>query len=77
MSNKFSKFKKGFSMIELLVVIVIVILMSAILFAGNQNKNKTRDEVDAATRQLASELRSLQNDALNGKQDVTDSTPCL
>jgi prepilin-type N-terminal cleavage/methylation domain-containing protein len=62
--------KRGFSLIELLIVIAIIAIMTAVLFAGNQNENKIQNEVDAATRQLAVDLRSIQNDALNGKQDI-------
>jgi len=62
--------KRSFSLIELLIVIAIIAIMTAVLFAGNQNENKIQNEVDAATRQLAVDLRSIQNDALNGKQDI-------
>ena len=63
-------YKRGFSLIELLIVMAIIAIMTAVLFVGNQNKNTIQNEVDAATRQLAVDLRSIQNDALNGKQDI-------
>lgn len=46
--------------------------MVAVLLVNNQNKSQT--EVDAATRQLVADLRSIQNDALTGKYYVDDIT---
>lgn len=66
--------KRGFSLVELIVVMAIIVLMTAVLFL-NQNKNKAQSEVEAAARQVAAQLRSLQNDALNGKM-IEDKTYC-
>lgn len=59
--------KKGFSISEVLVVFVIMIAVTAGMFI-NENKNKPQKAVDAATWQIASQLRSLQNEAINGKE---------
>lgn len=61
------KTKSGFSLVELLIVFAIMIIMTSILLA-NQNNNKAKSDVEAAARQVAAQLRQLQNDALNGKQ---------
>lgn len=65
---------KGFTLVELLVVMVIIILMTAAMLM-NQQGNKDQTYVDNATRQVASQLRSLQNDALTGKIDDPAGTP--
>lgn len=59
-------FKKGFTLLEVLIAIAVLILMTSVLFL-RQDGNKAKSEVEAAARQVASQLRSLQNDALNGK----------
>lgn len=71
MNSKFSKFKSGFSLIELMVVIVLMLIMTAVLFL-NQSKNKAQKDVEVAARQVAAQLRTLQNEALSGKQIGTD-----
>jgi type II secretory pathway pseudopilin PulG len=59
--------KGGFSIVEMLVVITIIIAMTVLMFVSyNGNKNKT--EVEAAARMVAAQVRGLQNEALNGKQ---------
>jgi prepilin-type N-terminal cleavage/methylation domain-containing protein len=67
MNCKPSKFKSGFSLIELMIVIALIIIMTGVLLV-NQNKNKAQQEVESSARQVAAQLRSLQNEALNGKQ---------
>lgn len=73
MNSAFSKFKKdylsarrGFSLAEVVIVIAIMVIMTGVLFA-RQNSNKLQTEAELAARQVAAQLRSLQNDALNGK----------
>jgi len=81
MNSKFSKFKSGFSLIELMVVIVLMLIMTAVLFL-NQSKNKAQQDVESSARQFVAELRSLQNDALNGKlidtnkDSIPDTSSC-
>lgn len=54
-------------MIEVLIAMSIMVFMSVIWFVG-QNSNKARIEVESAARQLAAQIRQLQNESLNGKQ---------
>ena len=56
---------KGFSMIELLIVIAIITIMTGIFLTQKTNKSAIEVETDART--VAAQLRALQNDALNGK----------
>lgn len=67
-------FKDGFTIIELLIVFAIIIIMTAVLLM-NQNGNQAQKNVETAARQVAAQLRSLQNEALNGKQAGTVLTP--
>ena len=66
MSYKFSKFKSGFSLAELLVVVAIIIIMTGVLFAS-MSGNKSQKDAENAARQVAAQLRQLQNEAINGK----------
>lgn len=67
--------KSGFTLLEVLLAIGIMALMSGIVYLNAQNESKMRIEVEAAARQLAAHLRSLQNDALTGKHiNINDGT---
>lgn len=68
---KKKKTKKGFSLTEALVVIGILVMMTSVALLG-QNNNKAKSEVEGAARQVTAQLRSLQNDALNGKKIESD-----
>lgn len=59
--------KRGFSLMELLLVVAITLIASAAIFSSNNSK-KASSEVESAARQVAAHLRSLQNEALTGKQ---------
>lgn len=65
-------FKNGFSLVELIAAIALMAIMAAVLLV-NQNKNRMQAEVESSARQIAAQLRALQNEALNGKQ--IESTP--
>ncbi|NTW27209.1 MAG: type II secretion system protein [Candidatus Moranbacteria bacterium] len=67
MNYKFSKIKKGFSLVELLVVMAITLIMTGVLLINN-NSNKSAAAVENAARVVAAQIRSLQNEALSGKQ---------
>lgn len=66
MNNKISKTKKAFSLIELIIVIAIVVIMTAVLFV-NRNSGRASSDVKNVSRQVAAQIRALQNEALNGK----------
>lgn len=59
--------KKGAVLLELLIVVSITLIASVTFFTVNSEKIIFRD-VDEATARIVSELRSLQNESLNGKQ---------
>lgn len=59
------KTTKGFSFVEVLISLAIITIMTGVLFASNNNKGK--QEVQLAAREIAAQLRLLQNEALNGK----------
>lgn len=65
--DKNKKTKSGFSLVELMVVLAIVLIMTGI-FLANQNGNKDQENVETAARQVAAQIRQLQNEALSGKQ---------
>ena len=62
-SNK--KTTKGFSLMEVLIVLAIIAIMAGVLFVRNNSKSSQEVQLDA--REIAAQLRLLQNDALNGK----------
>lgn len=73
-SSLIENFGKGFTMIEVMIVVSITIVMTVVLFEAKKEDNNER-EVDAAINQIISELRALQSDALNGKE-VEGQTAC-
>ncbi|HAR99644.1 MAG: hypothetical protein US57_C0010G0011 [Candidatus Moranbacteria bacterium GW2011_GWC2_37_73] len=72
MKQKFSKIKKGFSLVEMLIVAAIMIFMTGVLFV-NQNGKKASSDVEVVARQIAAQIRALQNEALNGKRFDTNA----
>ncbi len=71
MNYGFQKNKKAFSLIELLIVIAIMLIMTGTLFVNNREK-KIAADVESVVRQVAAEIRGLQNESLTGKQIGTD-----
>lgn len=65
---------KGFSLIELVVVIAIVMIMTALLLVVS-SEDRTKRELETSSRQLAVGLRQAQNFALTGKKQGT-RRPC-
>lgn len=63
--------KRGFSLVEVLIVMAIMVIMTATIFL-NRNDKKPFNDVEVASRQIASQVRSLQNEALNGKRFDTN-----
>jgi prepilin-type N-terminal cleavage/methylation domain-containing protein len=68
--------KKGFTLIEVVVVVAIIAIMSAVIFSS-VSSGRSQSAVDAATRTLVNSIRELQQYALTGKQIVANSDPCL
>jgi|GEM_PF-5870682 len=59
--------KNGFSIIEILIVMAISVIALSIVLALKSGGSAGR-EVDSAANQIAAQLRSLQNEASNGKK---------
>lgn len=66
--NFFSKTKKGFSIMELMMVVFIFTIMTGVLFVSNRKNTQAKRDVDIATRQIVAFIRETQNIALTGKQ---------
>lgn len=65
--------RSGFTLIELLVVAAIMLIMTTVFFANyNGNDKKGRNDVESAARQVAAQIRALQNEALSGKKIGND-----
>ncbi len=61
---------KGFSLIELLVVISIILIMSALILASYRS-GQIRYTLNLAAEQIISNLRQAQNSAISGKMAET------
>lgn len=61
------KNKKGFSLIELMIVIAIISIMAGVMLSMN-SQGQTKHELETAMREVASGIRSAQNNALSGKR---------
>ncbi len=67
--------KKGFSLIEIMIVISIITIMTAIVLVMSSNGNDEL-ELKSAAREIVSNIRSAQNNALSGKQYL-DKRSCF
>lgn len=63
-----TKNKSGFSLVELIVVMAIIVIMTGVLLVSQGGNNRNQEDVEAAARKVAAQLRQLQNEALSGKQ---------
>ena len=61
--------KKGFTLVELIVVIALIIASGAVVFANLAGKRSTTD-LTAATQQIGVLLRQAQSDAVEQESDV-------
>lgn len=66
--------KNGFTLIEVLVVMAIIGIMSAVVFAS-LSAGKEKKIVEGEARKVASAIREVQNYALTGKQ-IIGQVPC-
>ncbi|MCK4635441.1 MAG: type II secretion system protein [Candidatus Moranbacteria bacterium] len=71
--NKF--FKKGFTLLELLIVVAIIGIMTSALFIA-MARGGVSNALKVASRQLAGAIRETQTYALTGKQRESDLYPC-
>ena len=67
MNHKFAKLKAGFTLVELLIVIAIMMTMTTVLLLMS-SKNTGSQEVNAVAQQISAQLRGLQNEALTGQR---------
>ncbi len=69
------RMKKGFTLIEVMIVVSIIAVATAIVLVGMSNvRNQTQVKGDA--RRLAGTLRELQNNALTGKRQTETRISC-
>jgi prepilin-type N-terminal cleavage/methylation domain-containing protein len=61
--------KKGFTLVELIVVIALIIASGAVVFANLAGRRSTTD-LTAATQQIGVLLRQAQSDAVEQESDV-------
>lgn len=61
-----NKNKSGYSLVELLIVIAIIAVMTGAVFVSMSSNSAKRD-VDVASRQIAAQLRDIQNEVVSGK----------
>jgi type II secretory pathway pseudopilin PulG len=67
--------KKGFTMIELIIIFTIVFIMTAILISMSY-KDRERKELQAVAREVTASIREAQNYSLTGKQTGSGTMPC-
>lgn len=68
--------QKGFTLLEILIVVIIISTMAAIVLTSNSS-GRAKTNIDVAGRELAAVLREAQNNAMSGKQFVSGTDPCL
>ena len=66
---------RGFSLVELLIIITIISILSVFILVS-VNNHKTKKEVEGAAFIVAGKIREAQVAALTGKQFVPGTTPC-
>ena len=68
-------FKKGFTFLEVIIVVAIIFIMTAIMLSmayGGRDKK----EISSIARHVIASVRETQNNALTGKQKENDKLPC-
>lgn len=72
--KKAGNIQQGFTMIELIVVMVLITVMVTIFLANFRGVNKTKS-LDLAAEKLVSDLKEIQGNALNAKE-YSGAIPC-
>lgn len=67
LKKKFNKIGKGFTLIELMIVVAIVSISAVVMLLSFGNA-RTKKELETNAREFASVIREAQNYALTGKQ---------
>jgi len=70
------KNKKGFTFIEMIIVITIIFIMTAVLM-DLSFRDRAKKDVETSGRELTAAIRETQNNSLTGKQySGNDRLPC-
>lgn len=67
--------KKGFSLLEILMVLFIITLMTGALFVSLRS-NRKKGDLEVAARLLVAEIRKAQNDAVSGRKTSATNKTC-
>ncbi len=68
---------KGFSFLELMIVIAIIGIMTVVALVYISKSNRSGKEVEFAAREVAVAIREAQNNALGGKQPDAGMVACV
>jgi len=70
------KVARGFTLIEVVVVMAIISILTSIVITGITSTNRTQRELEINAREFEGILREAQNYALTGKQANTSGNTC-
>jgi len=73
--DKLVKNKNGFSLVELVIVMAIISIMTAVGLVSLQS-SRTATQLEASGREVAAAIREAQNNALTGKNANSTGTIC-
>ncbi len=72
--KRYRKNKKGFSLLEMVIIMAIVSIMTSVMLVVTLSEKDTK-EIEAAGREITAAIREAQNYALTGKQQGA-GLPC-
>lgn len=75
LNTKAMQNKKGFSFLEVIIVVAIIVIMTMVMFVISF-KDRSKKELEAVGREVAAAIRETQNNALTGRQQDNDNLPC-